>query len=187
VLPGSVGMAVGCCQQHSTQASLPRHFFVDGGLAKRTNSSFPRALLLAAELHGATGPSCDPNIRCSRPPRACFSCRNAQPAPPQLTQMPQAMTIYDLAHPAVNSTAPCWQGEYLMHMRAGVGDGSRAALCSLLASVGRPKADQITSSQYSKRVPAHTKHAVEAAPDSKCEVDPLQPRHVQRLPRLSHA
>ena len=182
MLPGGVGIAVGCCQQHSTQATIPRQFFADGGLAKRTNSSFPRALLLSAELHGATGPSCDPNIRCSRPPRA-----PAPPALPQLTQMPQAMTIYDLAHPAVNSTAPCWQGEYLMHMRAEVGDGARAALCSLLASVGRPKADQITSSQYSKRVPAHTKHAVEAAPDSKCEVDLLQPRHVHRLPRLSHA
>ncbi len=114
-LPGGVGMVVGCWQ-HSTQASLPRQFFAAGGLVKRTNSSFPRALLLAAELHGATGPSCDPNVRCSHPPRApaSSSCRNA-PRCRMLTQM-QAMTIYDLAHPAVNSTAPCWQGKRILRI-----------------------------------------------------------------------
>lgn len=55
------------------------------------------------------------------------------------------MTIYDLAHPAVNSTAPCWQ-------------------------VARPKTDLLSSNHYSKRVPAPTKRAITPPPESKCEV-----------------
>ena len=86
------------------------------------------------------------------------------------------MTIYDLAHPAVNSTAPCWQGWCLRRTASAPAPLSqkklRCALCRSLTrtSVGRARADQIASNQYSKRVPEQQKSVVEPPPGDKCEV-----------------
>ena len=175
---------------HATFCRIIRHAFkLPFNRRSRKQSHAPRSLhahhLQAAEFLCAQAHS-DPNIwqAALQSPKHCttvrLSVRAASRNRYELMHSLQEMTIYDLAHPAVNNTAPCWQSQFVSaaphrfvpHSAACVVYDMIciASMALTHASAGRPRADQITSNQYSKRVPQPSKAAVDQPSGDTCEV-----------------